>query len=116
LLKILFIRTKWVIQNNKVISNSGFYFKWVQCLKDIDYSRFKEGTQLVFLFCFSNSLNYFPQVNHIQNIKIIASKTGLHQTLTDFETKEGGNRISGLRLSEFYPLTYLFILNFLKPI
>ncbi len=61
--------------------------------KNIDYSAFSEGFQIV---------------NHIENIDIITSKTGLLQTLKEFETN---SRYLKMHSSIFTPETYILDLQ-----
>ena len=48
----------------------NFFFKWVECQKNINYSTFLPGKQIV---------------NHIENISHLTKKNGLLQTLREYE-------------------------------
>ena len=56
--------------NQKEAYSANFYFKWVQTVSEINFFTFKEGEQIV---C------------HIPNISILTTKTGLLQTIKDYE-------------------------------
>ncbi len=69
-----------------------FDIKWVQTTGEVDFLKFKEGSQLV---------------NHIPNINVIASKNGLIQTLRNFESQHpsADNQVS---IDNFMPNSYRF--------
>ncbi len=71
--------------------------KWVNYPKDIDYNLFLEGNQIA---------------NHIQNISIIATKTGLLLTLIESLKKSNylfsmPQKIKNFNIREHIPETYI---------
>ncbi|XP_041479461.1 protein polyglycylase TTLL10-like [Lytechinus variegatus] len=79
-----------------------FRLKWVELRSSINYNTFKPGEQLV---------------NRIPNCgAILATKTGLFNTLREYErvcdrTRGGGRSKFGLRLQEFFPESYILDLK-----
>ncbi|XP_071498782.1 uncharacterized protein [Diadema antillarum] len=83
-------------------TSDNFKLKWVELKSGINYNTFKPGEQLV---------------NRIPNSGILATKTGLFNTLREYEricdrTKGSRGCTLGLRMEEFFPES--FILD-LKP-
>lgn len=92
--------------------DTTFYMKWVECKKHIDFTRFREGEQMV---------------NHIPNGSLLTTKTGLLTSLQDFERLNGktppGHIGAQLVMKDFVPETFKlqnqteidnFILNIYK--
>ncbi|XP_065890894.1 protein polyglycylase TTLL10-like isoform X2 [Dysidea avara] len=73
-------------------SSSAFFFKWTELKRDINYTTFREGQQLV---------------NHFPNINILTTKIGLLECLREYD------RINSRTMphhrsnfGDFFPLTY----------
>lgn len=74
-------------------SENKYYFKWVPASTQIDYEQFSEGNQLA---------------NHIENISIFTSKSGLIDTIKQFELNSQYHKMNS---SMFVPETYIIDVN-----
>ncbi|EAS06053.1 tubulin-tyrosine ligase family protein (macronuclear) [Tetrahymena thermophila SB210] len=92
LIREFFEKKGWNVLDSSLKFWTKFNFKWVQTINEIDWQFFHDGQQIV---------------NHIQNISIIATKSGLVQTIKDFESKDKFLASSyGIHSSQFMPETF----------
>lgn len=76
-------------------NHRDFFFKWVEIKNQINYATFLPGQQIV---------------NHIPGIGCLTTKTGLLETLRDYEKFNKGkvtkSRVKALKVSDFFSETY----------
>ena len=69
-----------------------FWFKWVQALKEINFSKMVEGKHIV---------------NHIPNIPCFTNKTSTLETIENVKINlSTGFLTSSLKVEDFWPETY----------
>lgn len=82
---------KRILDNN----DRSFNLKWVECKKNLDFSSFREGEQLV---------------NHIPNGNLLTTKIGLLTSLQEFERVNNKMQSSTaskvIEMKDFFPETY----------